>query len=117
MVRADRQAAHRRSALNARQMLLVNMLTDALPAAALAVSADPNRRRSTATRPDVARDRDPRRGDHRRCHAGMADGARIGTPRRAATVALIGLVGTQLVQTLVDSHGRAVVLTSLGDSR
>ena len=37
-----------------------------------------------------------------------------GTPRRAATVALIGLVSTQLAQTLVDSHGRLVVVTAVG---
>jgi cation-transporting P-type ATPase I len=37
-----------------------------------------------------------------------------GTRRRAATVALIGLVCTQLAQTLVDSHGRLVVMTTVG---
>jgi len=37
-----------------------------------------------------------------------------GTPRRAATVALIGLVSTQLAQTLADSHGRLVVVTTVG---
>jgi magnesium-transporting ATPase (P-type) len=104
-----------RSVLNARQMLLVNMMTDALPAAALAVSPQ-----SGTT--EVDRD-----------EAGMwrAIGIRggataigamtawlmasaTGTQRRAATVALIGLVGTQLAQTLVDSHGPLVVLTTVG---
>jgi hypothetical protein len=37
-----------------------------------------------------------------------------GTPRRAATVALISLVSTQLAQTLVDSHGPLVVTTAAG---
>ena len=37
-----------------------------------------------------------------------------GTPRRAATVALIALVSTQLGQTLVDSHGPLVVTTTVG---
>ncbi|MGV7552354.1 hypothetical protein PJN95_29960, partial [Mycobacterium kansasii] len=37
-----------------------------------------------------------------------------GTQRRAATVALIGLVGTQLAQTLADSHSALVVLTTVG---
>ena len=37
-----------------------------------------------------------------------------GPPRRAATIALIGLVSTQLAQTLADSHGPLVVLTSAG---
>ena len=40
-----------RSVLNARQMLLVNMLTDALPAAALAVSNNDGHELSTGTRP------------------------------------------------------------------
>jgi cation-transporting P-type ATPase I len=38
----------------------------------------------------------------------------FGTARHTATVALIGLVSTQLMQTLIDSNSRAVVQTSLG---
>ncbi|HTY34882.1 cation-translocating P-type ATPase [Mycobacterium sp.] len=104
-----------RSVLNARQLLLVNMLTDALPAAALAVSPQKG-------------DTDVDRGEEAMWRAigirgvSTTTGAMLawsmagvtGTPRRAATVALIGLVGTQLAQTLVDSHGPLVVLTTAG---
>lgn len=104
-----------RSVLNARQMLLVNMLTDALPAAALAVSPQ------TGTA-DVDRDEAAMwrgigiRGAATTIAATLAwlmGGASI-TPHRSATVALIGLVSAQLVQTLVDSHGPLVVATSVG---
>lgn len=104
-----------RSVFNARQMLLVNMLTDALPAAALAVSPQT----STA---EVERDEAAMwraigiRGASTTIGAMLAwlMASVTGTPRRAATVALIGLVGTQLAQTLADSHGRVVVLTTVG---
>jgi cation-transporting P-type ATPase I len=104
-----------RSVLNARQMLLVNMLTDALPAAALAVSdqigtalvdfdeaamwrAIGIRGASTTTGATLA----------------WLMASVTGTPRRAATVALIALVCSQLAQTLVDSRSRLVLLTAGG---
>ena len=104
-----------RSVLNARQMLLVNMLTDALPAAALAVSTQ------TGTA-EVDRDEAAMwraigiRGASTTIGATLAwlMASTTGTRRRAATVALIGLVSTQLAQTLADSHGRLVVLTTVG---
>jgi cation-transporting P-type ATPase I len=104
-----------RSVLNARQMLLVNMLTDALPAAALAVSSQ------TGTG-EVDRDEAAMwraigiRGASTTIGATLAwlMASVTGTPRRAATVALIALVSTQLAQTLVDSHGRLVVITTVG---
>jgi len=107
-----------RSPLNTRQLLLVNMLTDALPAAALAVSRPhpdlryagrgPDRAalwRTVATRGTVT--------------AGAATGAWVlgsvsGRPRRASTVALVALVGTQLGQTLIDSRSPLVVSTAVG---
>jgi len=104
-----------RSVLNARQMLLVNMLTDALPAAALAVSTQDG---------TEALDRDEAamwraiaiRGAATTTGATLAwlMGRMTGTPRRAATIALIGLVSTQLAQTLTDSHGPLVVATAGG---
>jgi cation-transporting ATPase I len=104
-----------RSVLNARQMLLVNMLTDALPAAALAVS--PQTGTAEVDRDEAAMWRAIGiRGAATTIAATLAwvmAGAVV-TPRRAATVALIGLVSAQLAQTLVDSHGRLVVLTSVG---
>jgi Cation transporting ATPase, C-terminus len=106
------------SPLNTRQLLLVNMLTGALPAAALAVSkpsdpADagargPNKRalwravgiRGTTTAAAAT--------------AAWTMAGVTGLPRRASTVALVALVGAQLGQTLLDSHAWLVVLTALG---
>ncbi len=104
-----------RSVLNARQMLLVNMLTDALPAAALAVS--PQTGTAEVDRDEAAMWRAIGiRGGSTTIAATLSwlmAGATV-TPRRAATVALIGLVSAQLAQTLVDSHGPLVVATSVG---
>ncbi|BBX19826.1 hypothetical protein MDUV_46860 [Mycolicibacterium duvalii] len=106
------------SPLNTRQLLLVNMMTDALPAAALAVS--PARRngdavghgpnhaaiwrtvavRGTATAAAAT-------------SAWMLAGFTL-TPRRASTVALVALVTTQLGQTLLDSRSPLVVGTAVG---
>ncbi|UXA17798.1 cation-translocating P-type ATPase [Mycobacterium sp. SMC-4] len=106
------------SPLNARQLLLVNMMTDALPAAALAVS--PTRRngdemghgpnhaaiwRTVAIRGTTT--------------AAAATGAWVMAgfslaPRRASTVALVALVTTQLGQTIIDSHSPLVVGTAIG---
>lgn len=104
-----------RSVLNARQMLLVNMLTDALPAAALAVSRQDG---------DNRLDRDEAamwraiaiRGAATTTGAGLAwlMGRMTGPQRRAATIALIGLVTTQLAQTLIESHSPLVVSTTAG---
>lgn len=104
-----------RSVLNARQLLLVNMLTDALPAAALAVSpqtgtADVDRDEAAMWRSIGVRGAATTMG----ATLGWGMASFTGTPRRAATVALIALVSTQLAQTLVDSRAPLVVLTSVG---
>ncbi|MGX7731641.1 HAD-IC family P-type ATPase [Rhodococcus sp. 2H158] len=108
------------SPLNARQLLLVNMLTDALPAAALAVSTP----RGNGNHPAAAAVADQSallrtvavRGTTTAVGATaawlMARGT--GTHQRASTVALIALVGTQLGQTLLDSRSPLVVGTALG---
>lgn len=104
-----------RSVLNARQMLLVNMLTDALPAAALAVS--PQTGNGTVDRDEAAMWRAIGiRGAATTvgATAGWAMASVTGPPRRASTVALIALVGAQLTQTLLDSRAPLVVLTSVG---
>ncbi|WP_231743122.1 cation-translocating P-type ATPase [Mycobacterium sp. GA-2829] len=103
-----------RSVLNARQMLLVNMLTDALPAAALAVS--PQAENGTADRDEAAMWRAIGiRGAATTTGATAAwlMASVTGTPRRAATAALIGLVSTQMLQTLLDSHAPLVVATNV----
>ena len=107
-----------RAPLNTRQLLLVNMLTDALPAAALAVSPPSARMRSAGRGPDQAalwRTVAVRGG----ATAAAATGAWIaasltGRPQRASTVGLVALVAAQLGQTLLDSHSPLVVLTAAG---
>ena len=106
------------SPLNTRQLLLVNMMTDALPAAALAVS------------PTIVADGDAGRGPDQSAlwrtvairgtvTAAAATSAWFMAgftlmPRRASTVALVSLVSTQLGQTLIDSHSPLVVTTAVG---
>ncbi|WP_367141225.1 HAD-IC family P-type ATPase [Mycobacterium sp.] len=106
------------SPLNTRQLLLVNMLTDALPAAALAVSPTTG-----------SSDRDGRGPDQRALWRAVAIRGTTtaaaataawtmagftGRPQRASTVALVALVTAQLGQTLLDSHAPLVVGTALG---
>lgn len=106
------------SPLNNRQLLLMNMLTDALPATAVAVSTPAGRAdrvvhgiderrlmRAVAVRGAIT-------GTAASAAWGMA--ALTGRPQRAATVALISLVCTELAQTLVDSHAPLVLLTAAG---
>lgn len=103
-------------ALNARQMLLVNMLTDALPAAALAVSPqrDPDvtgrHDESTIWRAVAVRAVFTSLG----ALLAWTFGRFTGTASRAATIGLIGLVVTQMIETLTDSHGPLVVATNVG---
>ena len=107
-----------RSPLNARQLLLVNMLTDALPAAALAVSASNHNGNGAAHGPDetallrtiASRGITTAAG----ATAAWAMARRTGGPQRASTVALVALIGTQLGQILLDSRSPLVVATSVG---
>ncbi len=106
------------SPLNTRQLLLVNMMTDALPAAALAVSepsgpVDPGLRgpdqpalwRAVAIRGVTTA---------AATTAAWAMASVTGRPQRASTVALVALVGAELGQTLLDSRAPLVVLTAVG---
>lgn len=106
------------SPLNTRQLLLVNMLTDALPAAALAVSKPSDPATPGARGPDQ---RALWRAVGVRgtttaaaATAAWAMAGVTGLPRRASTVALVALVAAQLGQTLLDSHDWLVVLTAAG---
>ncbi len=107
-----------RSPLNTRQLLLVNMLTDALPAAALAVSALTSAARNGGRGPDPAAlwRTVAVRGTTTAAAATTAWVlARLtGRSQRASTVALVALVSTQLGQTLLDSHSPLVVATAGG---
>ena len=106
------------SPLNTRQLLLMNTLTDALPATAVAVStpSGPVQRvafgvderrlwRTVAFRGGVT------------AAAGTAAwvmASLTGRPQRASTVALIALVSVELGQTVVDSRAPLVVATAAG---
>nr|WP_241178730.1 HAD-IC family P-type ATPase [Mycobacterium sp. P7213] len=109
------------SPLNNRQLLLMNMLTDALPATAVAVSTpagsshrvvqgidERSLMRAVAVRGAIT-------GAAASAAWGMASLLPVpGRAQRAATVALITLVSTELAQTLVDSHAPLVWLTAAG---
>lgn len=106
------------SPLNTRQLLLVNVFTDALPAAALAVSMPSGPVRCAGRGPDestlwraVAL-----RGatTAAAATAAWAMAAVTGRPHRASTVALIASVAAQLGQTLAESHAPLVLLTATG---
>ncbi|MBC2639222.1 cation-translocating P-type ATPase [Rhodococcus wratislaviensis] len=107
-----------RSPLTARQLLLVNVLTDALPAAALAVSPPNERARGEGRGPDSAAlwRTVAIRGTATAAGAttAWALASVTGRQRRASTVGLVALVGTQLGQTLIDSRSPLVVLTAGG---
>ncbi|WP_350355761.1 cation-translocating P-type ATPase [Mycobacterium paraterrae] len=109
------------SPLNTRQLLLVNIFTDALPAAALAVSKP-----SGPAGADGATARGPDQQALWQAVAirGVTTAAAAtaawtmagftGRPQRASTVALVALVSAQLGQTLLESRTPLVVLTAGG---
>jgi len=106
------------SPLNTRQLLLVNMMTDALPAAALAVSK-PSGPVDTGKRgpdqPELWRAVAIRGVTTAAAATGAWAMAGVtGRPQRASTVALVALVGAELGQTLLDSRAPLVVLTAAG---
>jgi H+-transporting ATPase len=107
-----------RSPLNTRQLLLVNMLTEALPSAALAVSPSIGTAGGAGRGPDRAAlwRTVAIRGS---ATAAAATSAWLMAgftlrPRQASTVALVSLVSAQLGQTLIDSHSPLVVTTAAG---
>lgn len=108
------------SPLGTRQLLLVNLMTDALPAAALAVSTP-----STGG----VDESNPLAGEVLWRTIAVRGGATAlgalaawmlarvsGRRRRASTVALVALVGTQLGQTLLESRSPLVVATAAGSA-
>jgi cation-transporting P-type ATPase I len=96
--------------MNARQLLLVNVLTDVLPAMAIAVRPPPEitAEMLLAEGPEASLGTALTRDIYRRgiITAGAAVAAWVlgrmtGTARQASTVALVALVGAQLGQTMV----------------
>lgn len=116
----------RGSPLNARQLLLVNLLTDLVPAMALAVrppqGANPSRlaREGPEASLGAALDRDIRvRGAITAAAGGFGlQAARLTgvTEGRAGTVALVSLVGSQLGQTLAAGWRNPLVVASTAAS-
>ncbi|MBB5915377.1 cation-transporting ATPase I [Nocardia transvalensis] len=120
-----------RAPLGTRQFLLVNMLTDMFPAMAVALAPDPaldtaasgddDRRAEAlaaelAARPPADLGADLLRVIARRgvtttaaTTAAWTVARYTGTPRRAATVGLVTLIGTQLGQTLAAGHRSPLV--------
>lgn len=107
-----------RAPLNTRQLLLVNMLTDALPAAALAVAPPDAGSQSGGRGPDQAalwRTVGIRGATTASAAtAAWAVGLLTGRRSRASTIALIALVAAQLGQTLIDSRSALVIGTAAG---
>jgi cation-transporting P-type ATPase I len=113
-----------RSALNARQILLVNLLTDMVPAMAVALrpprAADP--RELLAEGPEASLGAALSRDIYLRAGTTAAAatiawflGRVTGTRRHADTVALAALVGAQLLQTIaVSGRDRVVIVAGLG---
>ncbi|MGP4050561.1 cation-translocating P-type ATPase [Streptomyces sp. 2A115] len=110
-----------RSALNARQLLLVNLLTDMLPAMAIAA-------RPPADHPDKLLAEGPEASlgtaliRHIRLRAAVTTAAAAGawvvaratgTRGRADTVALVALVASQLLQTMADAGRDPVVAAAV----
>lgn len=116
-----------RAPLSTRQMLMVNLFTDLFPAMAVAVT--PKEDAARAASPEDAAGGvlgEPlvRQIRHRALTtclgavtAWLIGRFTPGTARRAGTMALCGVVGTQLAQTLLDRRGSPLVrLTSLGSA-
>ena len=110
------------SPLNTRQLLLMNTLTDALPATAVAVSTPAGPIGAAVSGLDEHKLwRAVRFRGGVTAAAGTAawamasvTGLTPGHSQRAATVALISLVTTELGQTVVDSRAPLVLLTAAG---
>ncbi|MFI6265825.1 HAD-IC family P-type ATPase [Micromonospora sp. NPDC051006] len=118
-------AATGRSALTGRQLLLVNLLTDLAPALAIAIRPPAADRTDGLLRegPDSSLGETLTREIGLRAAAttlgataGWTLARYTGTPRRAGTVALVSLVGTQLGQTVLAGGTSPAVLASTAAS-
>ncbi|GAB1331043.1 cation-translocating P-type ATPase [Streptomyces sennicomposti] len=118
-----------RAPLSTRQMLMVNLFTDLFPAMAVAVTPKEDVARARAGSPEDAAGGvlgEPliRQIRHRALTtclgavtAWLIGRFTPGTARRSGTMALCGVVGTQLAQTLLDRRdSRLVQVTSLGSA-
>ncbi|MER8006880.1 cation-translocating P-type ATPase [Streptomyces sp. NPDC094149] len=117
-----------RAPLSTRQMLLVNLFTDLFPAMAVAVTPDEKAQAAAAGSPEDTSDvlgaplirqiRDRALTTSLGATAAWLFGRFTpGTARRSGTMALCGVVGTQLAQTLLDRRDSPLVrVTSIGSA-
>jgi cation-transporting P-type ATPase I len=115
-----------RPPLSARQLLLVNLLTDVAPAMAIAVRppADSERVRLQEEGPDASLSQPLNRAIATRAaataigaSAAWGVGRLTGSVARARTIGLVALVGSQLAQTLtMADRDRSVLVTGLGSA-
>ncbi|MEU3526349.1 cation-translocating P-type ATPase [Streptomyces sp. NPDC038707] len=120
-----------RAPLSTRQMLMVNLFTDLFPSMAVAVTEKADGRGTVRARGGAPEDASAvlgapllRQIRHRALTtclgavtAWLIGRFTPGTARRSSTMALCGVVGTQLVQTLLDRRdSRLVQVTSLGSA-
>jgi cation-transporting ATPase I len=114
--------ASARPPLNARQLLLTNLMTDLVPALAVAVRPPRHATPESLFRegPEAAAGGALNRGVIRRAIAtaaattgGWVAARATGTAGRASTVALTSLVGAQLAQTAATAKGDPVVLAAV----
>jgi cation-transporting P-type ATPase I len=117
--------ASARPPLNPRQLLLVNLLTDLVPALAVAVRPPRHVTADMLLRegPEAVVGSALTHGVVRRALAtataatgGWLAARATGTPTRSGTVALTSLVGAQLAQTAVAARGDPVVLAAVAGS-
>ncbi|MFF5142718.1 HAD-IC family P-type ATPase [Streptomyces sp. NPDC013157] len=115
----------RSAPLSTRQMLLVNLFTDLFPAMAVAVTPKETAERSNPGSPSAVLGAPLLRQIRHRALTTSAGALMAwligrgtpGTARRSSTMALTAVVGTQLIQTLLDRRDSALVrLTSLGSA-
>jgi cation-transporting ATPase I len=114
------------SPLSTRQLLLVNLLTDMFPAMAVAVTpSDAETAADAATPVGTAALGAPLNGQIRQrgiitglgaSTAWMIGKCTPGTARRTSTMALCGVVGAQLTQTLAGRHRSPLVLATTAGS-
>ncbi|MEU2064504.1 cation-translocating P-type ATPase [Streptomyces sp. NPDC013455] len=120
-----------RAPLSTRQMLMVNLFTDLFPSMAVAVTEKEDPHSTVRAQSGSPEDASAVLGDpllrqirHRALTtclgaltAWLFGRFTPGTARRSSTMALCGVVGTQLVQTLLDRRdSRLVQVTSLGSA-
>jgi cation-transporting ATPase I len=115
----------RTAPLSTRQMLLVNLFTDLFPAMAVAVTPKESAQQSDPGSPSAVLGAPLLQQIRHRAvttsagalMAWLIGRATPGTPRRSSTMALVAVVGTQLVQTLLDRRDSPLVrLASVGSA-